>query len=64
MKEDIMRTLVLIREQEPEPLPATVSPFVKGLITKLLDKNPVTRPDAKTMLDEVRNYIDKIVAKI
>ena len=39
-------TMKLIRESEPAPLPSTVSPFIKELIAKLLDKNPETRPDA------------------
>jgi hypothetical protein len=36
----------LIRESEAALLPSTVSPFIKELIAKLLDKNPETRPDA------------------
>jgi eukaryotic-like serine/threonine-protein kinase len=36
----------LIVESEPAPLPSTVSPFIKKLIAKLLDKNPENRPDA------------------
>ena len=39
-------TMKLIRESEPAPLPSTVSPFIKEIIAKLLDKNPETRPDA------------------
>ena len=57
-------TLNSITDQEPEPLPSSVSPLVRNLISKLLDKNPVTRPDAKTTLKEVRNYVDQIVTKI
>jgi hypothetical protein len=53
-----------ITSEEPKPLPETVSPLIKGLISKLLDKNPVTRPDAKTLLAEMRNYVDKIVTKV
>ena len=40
---DIMK---LIRESEPAPLPSIVSPFIKEIISKLLDKNPEARPDA------------------
>jgi hypothetical protein len=36
----------LISESEPAPLPSTVSPFIKEIIAKLLDKNPENRPDA------------------
>ena len=39
-------TMNLIREKEPAPLPSTVSPFIKEIIAKLLDKNPETRVDA------------------
>jgi serine/threonine protein kinase len=37
-------TLKLISESEPAPLPSTVSPFIKQIIAKLLDKNPEARP--------------------
>jgi serine/threonine protein kinase len=37
-------TLKLITESEPAPLPSTVSPFIKQIIAKLLDKNPEARP--------------------
>ncbi len=40
-------TMKLISEGEPEPLPSTVSPFIKQIIANLLDKNPDTRPDAE-----------------
>ena len=39
-------TMNLIREKEPAPLPSTVSPFIKEIIAKLLDKNPENRVDA------------------
>lgn len=40
------RLVQSIREQEPNPLPAATSPFVKNLIGMLLDKNSETRPSA------------------
>ena len=43
-------TMNLIREKEPAPLPSTVSPFIKEIIAKLLDKNPENRPEAKELL--------------
>jgi serine/threonine protein kinase len=51
-------------ESEVPPLPSTVSPFIKEIITKLLDKKPVNRPDASDLLikDEFRRYIIKIIA--
>ena len=53
----------LISESEPAPLPTTVSPFIKEIIAKLLDKNPESRPDAKGLLirDEIKPYIKKII---
>jgi hypothetical protein len=33
-------------ESEPAPLPSTVSPFIKEIITNLLNKNPGARPAA------------------
>ena len=54
----------LISESEPAPLPSTVSPFIKEVIAKLLDKNPETRLDAQELLlkDEIRPYIQKIIS--
>jgi serine/threonine protein kinase len=43
-------TMKLIIESEPAFLPSTVSPFIKEIITKLLNKNPESRPDAKELL--------------
>ena len=53
----------LIRKKEPAPLPSTVSPFIKEVIARLLDKNPETRPNAKELLlkNEIRPYIEKII---
>jgi serine/threonine protein kinase len=39
-------TMKLISESDPAPLPSTVSPFIKAIITDLLNKNPEVRPDA------------------
>jgi serine/threonine protein kinase len=43
-------TITLIRKSEPSPLPSTVSPFIKQIISQLLDKNPETRPNAEELL--------------
>jgi serine/threonine protein kinase len=43
-------TMKLISESEPAPLPSTVSLFIKEIITKLLNKNPESRPDANELL--------------
>jgi serine/threonine protein kinase len=44
-------TMKLIRENEPESLPSTVSPFIKQIISQLLDKNPEKRPNAEELLN-------------
>ena len=40
-----------INKDDPKPLPETVSSFIKDIISKLLDKIPKNRPDAKTILE-------------
>lgn len=35
-----------IKNNQPAPIPETVSPFIKDIINKLLDKNPQNRPDS------------------
>ncbi len=51
-------TMKLISEGDPAPLPSTVSPLVKEIILKLLDKNPETRIDAEQLLkkDEIQQF--------
>jgi hypothetical protein len=48
-----------IKNNEPAPLPSSVSPFIKELIAALLNKNPEIRPDALTLiyLDEIQLYV-------
>jgi serine/threonine protein kinase len=41
-----------IKNNEPAPLPATLSPFIKEIISKLLEKDPENRPDAQSLLDK------------
>ena len=57
------KTENLIVESEPAPLPSTISPFIKELIARLLDKKPENRPDAEELLSkvEIRPYILKII---
>jgi len=43
-------TMIVIRNDQPPPLPDSVSSFLKETVIKLLDKNPETRPDALTLL--------------
>ena len=44
---------------EVQQLPKTLSPFVQEIILKLLDKDPLNRPDAATLLqmNEFKLYI-------
>jgi hypothetical protein len=53
-------------DSELAPVPSTVSPFIKEIIAKLLDKKPANRPDASDLLikDEFRPYIIEIIAKV
>jgi serine/threonine protein kinase len=48
-----------IKNNEPAPLPSTVSPFIKKLITALLDKNAQSRPDAQTLIarNDIQVYV-------
>ena len=49
--EHAMAMLLAIKDKEPAPLPTTVSPQIKQIILRLLDKNPQSRPSAETLLD-------------
>ena len=53
----------MIIDEEPNPLPETVSPFFKHLIRMLLDKNPEKRPDAAQLLNytEIRASVMKVM---
>jgi serine/threonine protein kinase len=64
--ESNFETMKLISESEPEPLLSTVSPFIKEIISKLLNKNSENRSDAQELLvdEEIRPYINKIIASI
>ncbi len=55
-----------IREKEPSPLPETVSPFIKQIISRLLEKNPENRIDADELvkLPEIEKYIQSMILKI
>ena len=49
-KEEIIQTIMAIKELEPEPLPDSISAQTKEIVSKLLNKNPEERPDAKSIL--------------
>jgi serine/threonine protein kinase len=42
--------IAAIKDQEPAPLPSSVSPYIRKLIASLLEKNPDKRPDSTTLL--------------
>jgi serine/threonine protein kinase len=50
-------------DSEPAPHPSTVSPFIKEIISSLLNKNPENRPEAKELLvkDEILPFIQKMI---
>ena len=41
-----------IKNDQPAQLPTNVSPLIKELIGKLLDKNPDNRPDAEKLVNK------------
>lgn len=53
-----------ILHDDPKPLIKPVSAFIQEFITRLLDKKPENRPDAKTILerDEMQDYIQKVIS--
>ena len=62
-RENFFAMMAAIKDNEPRPLPSTVSPFIKQIIKEILDKNPLTRPDAQALINkvEIRPYIKKII---
>jgi serine/threonine protein kinase len=44
--ENTFAMMLAIKDKEYAVLPSTVSPYIKDIIKKLLDKNPNERPDA------------------
>jgi hypothetical protein len=44
--------MTAIKDNEPAPLASSLSPFIKETITALLDKNPLSRPDAQTLVNK------------
>lgn len=64
---DYDETLRLIRESEPPSLPSETSPILQKLIVRLLDKDPLNRPDAQELLEktaEIRPFVEKIISDI
>ena len=55
-----------IREKPFKPLPSGVSPFIKELLSKLLEKDPNSRPDANTLLSDpqIKEYAVKVIKKL
>jgi serine/threonine protein kinase len=57
--ENVFAMMMAIKDNEYSPLPSTVSPFIKDIIKKLLNKNPNDRPDAQALINmvEIKPYI-------
>jgi serine/threonine protein kinase len=55
-----------IKNEQLKPLPDTVSPSIRGIISKLLDKNPSTRPDTSTLLkiNVIKYQVLKVIRRI
>ena len=49
-KNEFIQTLLSIRDLDYDPLPEKISPSTKKLVALLLQKNPDSRPDAKSIL--------------
>ncbi len=58
-KNNLFALINNIQNKDPAPLPESVSPFNRKTIKALLEKNPESRLDAKTLInqDEVQVYI-------
>jgi serine/threonine protein kinase len=39
-----------IKERDAVPLPSSVSPFAKEIVSMCLDKNPKNRPDSEKLM--------------
>ncbi len=55
-----------IREKPFKPLPSRVQPFIQELLSKLLEKDPNSRPDANTLLSDpqIKEYAVKVIKKL
>lgn len=55
-----------IKNDPLKPLPDTVSPSIRGIIAKLLDKNPQTRPNTSTLLkvNVIKFQVLKLIGRI
>ncbi len=60
--ENVFAMIDKIKEKKPLLLPEAASPFIKQLISMLLDKNPMNRPDAASLLlnDKIHEYAKNI----
>ena len=50
MRNDAWQTIIAIKEAEPNPLPSSIKDDNKKILSLLLQKDPVNRPDAKQLL--------------
>jgi hypothetical protein len=50
MRNDAWQTIIAIKEAEPNPLPSSIKDDNKKILSLLLQKDPVNRPDAKQLI--------------
>jgi len=65
-KRDFIQTLLSIKDLDYDPLPDNISSSSKKLVSLLLQKEPVNRPDAKALLSmkEVQVVVEKVLKKL
>ena len=62
-KNNFFAIITAIKEKPFKPLPAKTSTYMTELITKLLVKEPESRPNSKELLNdpEIKKYLVKVI---
>ena len=65
-KNEFIQTLLSIKDLEYDPLPQNISPSTKKLVALVLQKDPDSRPDAKSFLqmEEIQVAVERLLQKI